>query len=150
MKTNIAIIFCAVNIAFFTACRSDNGNEKLQAESQKVGKSATKVVKGIKAGIENATKINIEVSESIKNKGVSLGKVKLDSKYGGRHNMLNVYMIFDKNINKTVTLKVINNNGDEVGRTKQLLKGTAGEATYVDFVFSKQTNIDRDFKIVME
>ncbi len=150
MKINIALILIAFGLVYLPGCRTDNGNEKLQEESQKVGKSATKVVKGIKAGIENATKINIDLSENIKNKGVSLGKVKLDSKNGGRHNMLNVYMIFEKNINKTVTVKVINNNGDEVGRTKQLLKGTAGEATYIDFIFPKQTNIDRDFKITME
>lgn len=147
MKYTFNLLLLAV---LFTACRTDSGNEKLQEESQKVGKSATKVVKGIKAGIENATKINIDLSEAIKAKGITLGKVKLDSKNGGRHNVLNVYMIFDKKINKSVMVKVVNNNGDEVGRTKALITGQAGEAKYVDFVFAKETNIDRDFKITME
>jgi hypothetical protein len=31
-----------------------------------------------------------------------------------------------------------------------LVTGEAGEAKYVDFIFDKRTNIDRDYKIVLE
>ena len=64
--------------------------------------------------------------------------------------MLNVYVIFDKKINKNVIVKVYNNQNEEIGRTKNLISGDAGEAKYFDFIFDKRTNIDRDFKIVME
>ena len=47
---------------------------------------------------QQATKIKIDLSENLKNRGLSTGKITLGSK-GGRHNMLNVYMIFDKKIN---------------------------------------------------
>jgi hypothetical protein len=131
------------------ACSTDNGNEKLANASEKVGKSTANAVKGIKKGIEKVAQINIEVSESLKNRGVSTGKVKLDSK-GGRHNMLNIYMIFDKNFNRNISLKVLDSDGVELGRTKTLVKGEAGEAQFVDFIFDKRTNIDRDNKVIME
>ncbi len=144
------IIFIALAGIFSNACRTESGNEKLQEASTKVGTSAAKAVKGIKAGIENATKINIELSESLKTKGLNIGKTKLDSKNGGRHNMLNIYLIFDKKISRNVLLKVLNNQNEEIGRTKSLISGDAGEAKYFDFIFDKRTNIDRDFKIIME
>jgi hypothetical protein len=148
-NTYFKTIFFAFSL-FTTSCRTESGNERLAGASEKIGESASKAVKGLKAGIEKATKINLEVAELLKNKGISAGKVTLGSKNGGRHNMLSVYMIFDKKVNKNVTLKVINNQNDEIGRTKMLLSGTEGEAKYIDFIFDKHTNIDRDFKIVME
>lgn len=132
------------------SCRTDSGNEKLANASKNVGQSAAKVVSGLKTGIEKVTKINIELSENLKTRGLSLGKTKLDSKNGGRHNMLNVYVIFDKKINKNVVVKVYNNQNEEIGRTKSLIAGDAGEAKYIDFIFDKRTNIDRDYKIIME
>jgi hypothetical protein len=147
MKKLILSLFLA---NLFIACRTESGNERLQGATEKVGESASKAVKGLKAGIEKATKVNIELSENLKTRGLSLGKTKLDSKNGGRHNMLNIYVIFDKKINRNVLMKVFNNQNEEVGRTKTLISGEEGEAKYIDFIFDKRTNIDRDFKIVME
>jgi hypothetical protein len=141
------------NALFFTfllqSCSTDNGNEKLAEASEKVGKSTANAVKGIKKGIEKVAAISVSVSDGLQAKGVSIGKVKLDSK-GGRHNMLNIYMIFEKNINRNINLKVYNSDGVELGRTKAFVKGEAGEAQFVDFIFDKRTNIDRDNKVVME
>ena len=150
MKKTINYIFCLGLSIGALGCRTDSGNEKLANASKNVGQSAAKVVSGLKTGIEKVAKINIELSENLKTRGLSLGKIKLDSKNGGRHNMLNVYVIFDKKINKNVTVKVYNNQNEEIGRTKSLITGDAGDAKYFDFIFDKRTNIDRDFKIVME
>jgi hypothetical protein len=154
MKNNLFMTFKSIiAITFLTilnfGCSTDDGNEKLANASEKVGKSTANAVKGIKKGIEKVAQINIEVSESLKNRGVSTGKVKLDSK-GGRHNMLNIYLIFEKNFNRNISLKVLDSDGVELGRTKTLVKGEAGEAQFVDFIFDKRTNIDRDNKVIME
>lgn len=149
-KSSIIRLGMLLCVGLLTHCRTDSGNEKLSGATEKVGKSAATAVKGIKAGIEKATKINIELSEALKGRGLSLGKTKLDSKNGGRHNSLNVYMIFDKKINKSVLVRVLNNQNEEIGRSKSLITGDAGEAKYVDFTFDKRTNIDRDYKILME
>ncbi len=146
LKHIISVLgFCVICFS----CATEEGNEKLANASEKVGKSTANAVKGIKKGIEKVAQINIEVSESLKNRGVSTGKVKLDSK-GGRHNLLNIYMIFDKNINRNISLKVYDSDGVELGRAKTLVKGIEGEAQFVDFIFDKRTNIDRDNKVVME
>lgn len=149
INRSVVLVSLGVFLIFTQRCRTDEGNEKLQNVGQKVGVSASKVVKGVKSGIEKAVKINIDLSESLKNRGLSCGKVELGNE-GGKHNKLSVYMIFDKVVNRNVTVKVVDNQGLEVGRSKVLVKGTAGETKYVDFVFDKRTNIDRDFVITME
>jgi hypothetical protein len=139
--------------AFFTvlflSCNTDRGNERLGDASEKVGKSAATAVKSLKKGIVSASQVKIELSEKLSSKGIELGKIKLDSK-GGRHNVLNVYMIFNKNFNASTITKVYDTQGLEIGRTKTQISAKAGDAKYVDIIFDKNTNIDRDYRITLE
>jgi hypothetical protein len=150
MNKSIKLIVTISVMFIASSCRTDEGNERLANTGKKVGESAATAVKSLKSGIEKATKLNIELSENLKTRGLTAGKVALDSKDGGRHNMLNIYMIFDKKINRNVSVKVYNSQGQEIGRCKALVSGDAGEAKFVDFIFDKRTNIDRDNKIIME
>jgi hypothetical protein len=147
MKKLVITLLFSHTVLF--SCQTEEGNEKLADAGQTVGKSAATIAKSVKSGIEQATKIKIDLSENLKNRGLSTGKITLGSK-GGRHNMLNVYLIFDKKISRNVTMKVMDAEGLELGRTKVLVKGEAGDAKFVDFVFDTRTNIDRDNKIIME
>lgn len=63
--------------------------------------------------------------------------------------MPNVYVIFDKKINKNVIVKVFSNQNEKIDRIKSLITSEDDEAKYFDFIFDKRSNIDRDFKIVM-
>jgi hypothetical protein len=146
---SVIITFLATALITFQSCRTEEGNEKLGEASEKVGESTATIVKKVKSGIEKVSKINIDISENLKNKGISTGKVELGSKQG-RHNMLSIYMIFEKKVNRNITLKVTDSQGLEIGRTKTLVNAAAGDAKYFDFVFDKRTNIDRDNKIIME
>jgi hypothetical protein len=145
-KILLSVLFASLSLL---SCRTEEGNEKLAEAGETVGKSAATIAKSVKSGIEKATKITIDVSENLKTKGLSTGKITLDSKEG-RHNVLNVYLIFEKRINRTLTMKVLDSEGLELGRTKALVKGEVGDAKFVDFVFDSRTNIDRDNKIVLE
>jgi hypothetical protein len=145
-KLLITLLFAQTTLL---SCQTDAGNEKLADAGETVGKSAATIAKSVKSGIEKATKIKIDISENLKTRGLSTGKITLGNK-GGRHNVLNVYMIFDKKMNRNVTMKVLDAEGLELGRTKVLVKGEPGDAKFVDFVFDTRTNIDRDNKIVME
>ncbi|WP_430412681.1 hypothetical protein [Kordia sp.] len=115
-----------------------------------VGESVGEFSKGVSEGVDETFQIKINTNENIKNKGVSFGKITLGSIYGGRDNMLNVYMIFDKNFNDTLSLKVFDNNDLEMGRTTKIINAEKGEANFYEFQFNKKTNIDSDSKIFME
>ncbi len=142
----IIIVLCVIGIL---SCR-EKGQERVADAGKVVGETAGNAVKSIKAGIEKVSKINIETSEILKAKGISTGKTTLGSEGGGRHNKLSVYMIFDKAVIKNVIMKVYDSQNEEIGRTKLLIKGQAGDAKYIDFIFDKHTNIDRDNKIILD
>lgn len=115
-----------------------------------VGESVGEFSKGVSEGVEETFQITINANESIKSKGISFGKITLGSAYGGRDNMLNVYMIFDQDFSDTLYLKVFDNNDLEMGRTHEVITAKKGEADFYEFQFNKKTNIDSDSKIFME
>lgn len=62
MKRIFKYFFCLELAISAISCRTDSRNEKLK----NVGQSAAKVLSGLKVGIEKVSKINIELSESLK------------------------------------------------------------------------------------
>ncbi|MBC8753904.1 hypothetical protein H2O64_04430 [Kordia sp. YSTF-M3] len=115
-----------------------------------VGESVGEFSKGLSEGVENTFKININTSENITKQGISFGKITLSSASGGSDNVLNVYMIFDRDFNDTLSLKVFDNNDLEMGRSSKVIEATKGEADFYEFQFSQKTNIDSDSSIFME
>ncbi|MBP8156233.1 MAG: hypothetical protein KAX81_04335, partial [Leadbetterella sp.] len=81
-KLLITLLFAQTTLI---SCQTEEGNEKLADAGQTVGKSAATIAKSVKSGIEQATKIKIDLSENLRTRGLSTGKITLGSK-GGRHN----------------------------------------------------------------
>ncbi|MCL2154254.1 MAG: hypothetical protein FWH53_01180 [Leptospirales bacterium] len=61
-----------------------------------------------------------------------------------------IYLIFDKDFKSSVTAKVFDKSGLEIGRAKINVKGKAEEAGYFDFIFDKRSYIEVKSKIVLE
>ncbi len=68
MKNILLVLISQIAINSF---RTDSGNEKPANASKNVGQSAAKVVSGLKSGIEKLAKINNELSENLKNHGLT-------------------------------------------------------------------------------
>ena len=115
-----------------------------------VGESVGEFSKGVSEGVEETFQIKINADENLKSKGISFGKITLGSIDGGSDNMLNVYLIFDKDFNDTLSLKVFDNNDLEMGRVSKVISAKKGAANFYEFQFNKKTNIDSDSKIFME
>ena len=64
-------------------------------------------------------------------------------------NILSAYLIFQKDFNEGLMVRVINKEGEEYGRIVQEVTGKKDEAKYVDFVFDKRTNIDSKGKLLI-
>ena len=65
-------------------------------------------------------------------------------------NIVSVYLIFDKHFSGILTAKAIHNNGLEFGRTSMDIVADSGQAKFVDFVFDKRTDIDRNDRVTLE
>ena len=107
-----------------------------------IGKAGSEFANGVEKGVEKTFVNEIKFSEELTKKGLETGKVIIHSSDSASDNIISAYLIFNSNIDQEITAKVFSPAGQEYGRTKLKVKGTKGDAHYVDFVFDKRTNID--------
>ena len=124
--------------------------ETINQSGEAVGKSATEFIGGISEGIDKTLQCELSLSPALMDKGLKTGKFAIENAEGGRNNQLTLYLIFDKDFKSSVTAKVFDRNGLELGRTKIDIAGKADEAGYFDFIFDKRSYIETKCKIVLE
>jgi len=125
-------------------------NQAATKAGEIVGGSARSFGDGLGEGIDKSGNMTLQLSEELSNAGVKLGAHTISSTDDGNDNKLSIYFIFDKDFERTVSVKVFNKQQIEVGRIKQTVKGKKDEATYVDFVFDPRTNIDPKYTIFVD
>jgi len=117
-------------------------HEVANESGELVGETLTEFGDGVASGVENATALEIDMSQELEQQGLSLGKISLDNTdYEATDNVLEVYVIFEADFNDTINVKVFDENDLEMGRSTLVVSGAAGEATFFDFTFDKRTNI---------
>lgn len=125
--------------------------ETINEGGEIVGKVATEFAEGVSEGVERKLDCEIELSPALMAKGLKTGDyyVGQDSS-DGVHNVLRLYLIFDKDLEGTVVAKLFTKEGLESGRVKIKIDGVSGDAKYFDFAFEKRTQIEAKSKIMIE
>lgn len=133
----------------------DSGAQKvgsaIDSGAQVVGKTASDVVNNIDIGITESSKVNIALSEDLKKNGLSFGKYyfrKDDAQIN--ENILSIYLITDKDIDRQLRAKLFDKKGVEMGRATLQVKQKAGDATYHDFVFDPKIAFEYQSKLIIE
>ena len=134
----------------FFVCSCSQVKEKVKEGAHKAGEAGGTVLKEVSSGVSQAFDISIELSSALQEAGISLGKSTLSSSANASDNILNLYVIFNKDFTGTVTVKVFDNKGLEMGRAKTTLIGKKDDAKYIPVNFDVQTNIDSDSKVKIE
>ena len=129
---------------------SDRTKEKLDSGAESVGKTATDIVNSIDKGITTGAAVNIQISEPLKEKGLSAGKYYLSKNQEGNKNKISLYLITDQAINAKLKLKLFDKKGVEMGRLQKTIKQGEGEAGYHDFVFDDRISIENKSKITID
>ncbi|MFT7051503.1 MAG: hypothetical protein ACJAZK_002114 [Psychroserpens sp.] len=125
--------------------------ETINAGGEAVGKSATEFVEGVSEGIDKTLEAKIKLSPNLLKSGLSTGKFEItDSPFGGNDNLLTLYLIFDKDFDGILHVKVFDKNGLETGRTKLEVKMNKGSTNYFDFTFDERVEIEARSLIVVE
>jgi hypothetical protein len=149
MKNNNLII---VSLLLFVAigCDSSDTKSKINKVGNVTGQVVGELASGVAEGVEKSLSPKIELSEKLKNTGIEFGKILVKSDNSGTDNLLVVYMVFNKDYKGTLFAKVYDNANLEMGRVKVNINCKKDDAKYIDFLFDKQTNIDKDSKIIIE
>lgn len=115
-----------------------------------VASAGSEFVDGIQKGVERTFKNEVILSDKLKEQGIQTSKILILDSENGTNNVLSVYIIFNKDFNSSVTIKLLDDENSEYGRASQTIQGKQGEAGYFDFSFEKRTNIESKGKIYMD
>ena len=148
MNKTLTIIALSMLI---TACHT--AKEKADAALSKVGEtaaqSASAFAKGVGKGIDEAFNDDYTFTDELKAAGLTTGKMVINDS-AGHDNVLSAYLIFNKDFSRQVFVRVIDKNGLEYGRVKQLVTGKKGDAGFVDFYFGNRTVLESKSKFIFE
>jgi hypothetical protein len=139
-------------ICVLSSC--DWATEKVKDTANKSGEiiaeTGSEFAEGASRGIDKTFSNEIVISEELKRAGLKTGKISIGNTDSTTDNVIVAYLIFDQPIDRTVSAKVYDAQGNEYGRSSALVKGQKNEARYIDFVFDKRTKIGSKGKIVFE
>lgn len=137
------------------ACCSCNwAKEKTKVAVNKtgevVGKTGSEFAQGLTKGVEKTFTNDVIFSDQLIKSGIRTGRMIIHGTDSTTDNVLTAYLIFNDDFDRSITIRVISETGQEYGRVSQQIQGKKGEAKYVDFVFDKRTNIDSKGKLMFE
>lgn len=122
-------------IILLTGCvENDKGGKSTESVAKrtgdKVGKLITDFASGVGKGIDDQLMVNIEISQDIINKGITVTTSKQDKMKG-----ITIYMISETEFKSTLIAKALNKEGHEIGRSTVDVEFTDNDAKYVTFTF---------------
>lgn len=145
------ILIALITLATIACNRvKEKAKDAVNTAGDAAGQAAGEFAKGVGDGVEKAFDVSPEYTKAFTDKGLKAGDVKLGSDSNATDNVLNIYIIFEKDFKGNVLAKANNSKGLEMGRSTITIVGKKGEAKYVEFKFDKLTNIDADSKVVVE
>ena len=146
-KIILALIF--INV---TSCNwfKEKTKQTINKSGEIVSKTGSEFIDGVSKGVDKTFESKVEFSKELEKLELNAGKISVNNSENGTNNIVSVYLIFGKNVEKNITMKVFDENQQEYGRTKQIVKGNAGDAKYFDFEFDKRTNVVGKGTITLE
>ena len=148
MKSKSIIAAAILLVPAFSSCHF-SPKETIHDTGDKVGQSVGEFVHGVSGGVGKAFTLKLDLSDDLKSSGLSTGKIIMHDTLN-KTNMVSIYFIFGKNFDDDITVKVFDNKGLEMGRSKVALRGKKGDARFYDFKFDQRTDIESDCKLVAE
>jgi hypothetical protein len=138
------VIMC-FGLLLFGCSKSEESLAKKAGD--KVGEALTDFASGMGKGIDKKMNVQVELSDSLVNKGISSTASKLDAIVKKN---LSVYFIATKPYTGKLTAKAFNEQGKEIGRASVDTEFGANDAKYVIFTFHEEMDTQLVAKYTIE
>lgn len=132
MSVSILLITASCNWA------KDKAKDAANKTGEAVAKTSSEFADGVAKGIQKTFSNEVILSDNLKTNGLTTGKIIIASTDSTTDNILSAYLIFAKDFNQQLSIKVFDEQGLEYGRTNQLITAKSGEAKYVDLFLIKE------------
>jgi len=135
------LVLCSV--VCFSACHQvkNKAHAAISATGETIGKGSSEFVQGVSEGIDHTLACTVTLSKELEAAGLSYGKYTITSD-SIVDNTLHIYLIFNRNFDRTVSIRLYDSKHAEYGRTTATLTGKEGSARYYDIAFDRQTGIE--------
>jgi hypothetical protein len=132
-------------IAVLCSCQraKEGAKEALNTGGEIAGKAASEVLEGVKTGVEDTWSVNVRLSPELLSKGVSLGKVTVESDSTGNDNLLVVYLTNERALRDTLSVLAFDKDSLEMGRAAVVVDAAAGAGAYYEVRFPARTDLER-------
>lgn len=138
-------------IAFATLCGCgrvvDGTKDALNKGGELAGSAATEVIEGVTTGVQQTWSVEVQLSDTLKAKGLTVGKTLVESDSAGNDNVLVIYFGSDRALNDTLHAVAEDEEGREMGRSSSPVALDAGAADYFTFRFQARTDLERKSRI---
>jgi|AntDeeMinimDraft_5_1070356.scaffolds.fasta_scaffold00936_6 hypothetical protein len=127
--------------------QSHSQNDSNKTDDKYKSIANERVIDRTNARIKN----DIELSDPLKARGLELGKVRImTSDTAATDHILRAYLIFEKDFMDELRISVTDKNGLEYGRLNKSIERKAGDAGFIEFVFTSKTDIEDESHILIE
>lgn len=134
-------------ICLCCSCGNKQNDNQQQDTSREKSDQSSRQQEKTDAEIKN----DIELSENLKSQGLKLGKVKIKSSdTAASDHVLRAYLIFKQDFKDTLRVTVTDKDKLEYGRLHKAIKRRAGDADFVDFIFTSKTDIESKSHILID
>jgi len=147
----ISIFILSISLIVYSCnWAKDKTKNAANKTGEALGKTGSEFAEGVAKGVQKTFSNEIVIADDLKAKGLKTGKIIITGTDSTIDNIVSAYLIFDKDFNQPISVKVFDEQGLEYGRVNKAVSAKSGEAKYIDFNFDKRTNIDSKGKISFE
>jgi hypothetical protein len=128
----------------------EEAREALNKGGELAGSAAGEVIEGVTTGVEETWSIDVQLSEALKARGLSLGKVQVEADSAGRDNRVILYCSAAQAFADTLHALAYDKDGKEMGRASLVIDLPANGADFHTLHFQPLTDLERKSRVVLQ
>ncbi len=129
------IVLTLILVGGLIGCSEEGDAEAL---GQSLGESVTEFAQGVGGGVDTQLKIDVELSDAIKKRGVTTTVAKQIARLDSPEKSISVYFITTNAISATFQARAYDKDDKEIGRATADVKFAADDAQYIEFQFPRE------------
>ncbi len=128
----------------------EEARDALNKGGELAGSAAGEVIEGVATGVEETWSVEVQLSEAVKARGLSLGKVQVESDSAGRDNRVILYCSASQPFQDTLNALAFDKDGKEMGRASVVIDLPANGADFHTLRFQSLTDLERKCRVLLQ
>jgi len=128
----------------------EEARDALNKGGELAGSAAGEVIEGVATGVEESWSIEVQLSDAVKARGLSLGKVQVEADSAGRDNRVILYCSTTRPFQDTLNALAYDKDGKEMGRASVVIDLPANGADFHTLRFQALTDLERKSRVLLQ